>query len=64
MVKVYVYYEDTDNSCGDQDCCGGPFPSPAVKVFATVNAAKKAGVKEDQLTECELNSNELARVNI
>lgn len=62
-MKVWVYYEDTDNSCCDPDCCGGPSPSPAVKVFSSLEAAKAAGVKKDDLTEIEVDSNDLVHVN-
>ena len=61
-MKVYVYYEDTDNSCSDPECCGGPSPAPAVKVFSSIETAKAAGVNKNQLTEIEVDKNELEYV--
>ena len=55
-MKVYVYYIDDDNSCGDPDCCGGPYPAPAVAVFSSLAKAKEAGYDEDRLTEIELDA--------
>jgi hypothetical protein len=55
-MKVYIYYIDDDNSCGDPDCCGGPYPSPYVAVFSSLEKAKEAGYYKDQLVEVELDA--------
>lgn len=62
-MKVYIYYEDTDNSCSDPDCCGGPSPSPAIKVFSSLEKAKLAGYKPDDLKEIDVDVNELVHIN-
>jgi len=61
-MKVYIYYKDTDNSCGDPDCCGGPSPSPHIKVFSSVETALAAGHKKEELTEVIIDNNELVDV--
>lgn len=60
-VKVYIYYEDTDNSCSDPDCCGGPCPSPAIKVFSTMENALKHH-KTNEIKAIELDDNELVHI--
>ena len=47
---VWVYLIDDDNSCNDPDCCGGPYPSPYVKVFSSVVAAEADGINKEDLT--------------
>jgi hypothetical protein len=55
---------DDDNSCSDPDCCGGPYPAPAIKIFSSVEKAKEAGVRsEEDLTEIEIDSNEFVRID-
>ena len=56
---IYIYYEDTDNSCSDPDCCGGPCPSPYAALFSSVEKALQAGHKKDDLIEMVLDSGEL-----
>lgn len=57
---VYVYYEDTDSSCGDPECCGGPSPSPHIKIFSSLEKVKEAGHKENDVKAIKVDSNELA----
>lgn len=61
-MKVYVQYLDNDNSCGDPDCCGGPCPSPHVKIFSSLEKVKEAGIQVDRVTEVEVDNNEFEYV--
>lgn len=61
-MRVYVYYEDTDNSCHDPECCGGPSPSPHIKVFSSMDRALKSGAKKEELTVVKVDTNELVRL--
>jgi hypothetical protein len=57
-MKVYIFYEDTDNSCCDPDCCGGPSPNPCIKIFSSLKIAAEAGYKEKDLLVFVVDSNE------
>lgn len=54
-MKVYIYYEDTDNSC-----CGS---DPAVKVFSSIEKALAFGIKKADLKELEVDCNELIHID-
>ncbi|MGH7974830.1 MAG: hypothetical protein ACREBR_04845 [bacterium] len=57
-MKVFVVYQDQDNSCCDPDCCGGPSPWPTIKVFSSLDKATEAGHKLDEVKEIEVDKNE------
>lgn len=61
---LYVVCKDTDNSCSDEDCCGGPFPSPAIKVFSSIEAAKACGIDPEDLSEVVVDSDEYTHINV
>lgn len=48
-MKVFAQYIDDDNSCNDPDCCGGPNPSPYIRLFSSLEAAKAAGLKTKEI---------------
>jgi len=64
-MTVFVQYVDCDNSCGDPDCCGGPSPSPTVRLFSSRAAATAAGLttrEVEDLTEVTVDNNEFEYV--
>jgi len=63
-MKVFVQFFDSDNSCSDPECCGGPFPSYTARVFSSVEKAKAIGVHEDCLTEIEVDNADFQYVNL
>ena len=65
-MKVYLLYQDQDNSCGDPDCCGGPYPYPSAKIFSSIAAAEKAGLTKEEikhLVEIEIDNNEFVSID-
>ena len=63
MKTVWIHYEDLDNSCADEDCCGGPSPEPSVKIFSSLEKAHKAGYKTSQVKEIQIDRNEFERLH-
>lgn len=62
---VYVDCQDQDNSCSDPDCCGGPYPSYAVRIFSSLEKAKEAGLtmrEIDELIKVEIDNKEFQYV--
>jgi len=58
-MKVYVLYQDQDNSCGDPECCGGPYPYPTIKIFSSPEAAKEiANIKLEDLVVIDVDKDE------
>jgi hypothetical protein len=67
VMKVYILYQDQDNSCGDPDCCGGPHPYPSAKIFSSKEAAKEVGGLTGEelkhLVEVEVDTNEFVSID-
>lgn len=53
-MKVYIHLVDTDNSCSDPECCGGPCPSLYVQVFSSIEIAVSHRIKKEDLEEVEV----------
>lgn len=60
---VWVYLVDDDNSCSDPDCCGGPYPSPYIKVYSSVEKAEADGRTKDELTAITVDDTNGASIN-
>lgn len=54
-MDVYVYLRDTDNSCSDPECCGGPCPSLVIRVFSSIKDGIISGIKASDLKKVTLN---------
>lgn len=66
-MKVWILYQDQDNSCSDPDCCGGPSPWNTAKIFSSKEAAKAAGLNRhdlDRLNEVEVDKNEFQSIDL